>query len=164
MIEVGKWASKNEVDCIIQADSNDVVYRAYQADPWHLTSSHLAVCINAIDWIVLILYFILNVWIHLDFSWIQNSKAEIKLLFISLLFWIFCPPSRWRNYFYCVYTELMLKCTFLPTTSNLEHEQNTGYLYLFLEFLFTSICRSHTSFFKNFLISVTSFPFSRSPP
>lgn len=61
-----------------------------------------------------------------------------------------------------MYIDYMSKCIFL-LTPNLELDQNTGYLYLFLEFLFTWICRSHTFFFKTFVSSVTSFPFSPLP-
>lgn len=87
-------------------------------------------------------------------SWNQVSYFSHFLNILSTT-----QIKKKTSYFYCVYTEYMLECTFVPTTACLETGQHTGVLYLFPEVLYMSTCRFHTSFFKPFLTSGSSFPF-----
>lgn len=152
-LSIWKWAKGNnktindkegnENEKVKSVELSRQIQMMWAMQPTKLTHgtsplSHVAVCINTTEWISL--YFILHFKCvdTLRFLWIQDMKAEIKLLFISLLFQTFCLPARLKSFFYCVYTKHMLKCIFffffLPTAPNLAHEQNTGYLHLFLEF------------------------------
>lgn len=181
-LSIWKWAKGNnktindkegnENEKVKSVELSRQIQMMWAMQPTKLTHgtsplSHVAVCINTTEWISL--YFILHFKCvdTLRFLWIQDMKAEIKLLFISLLFQTFCLPARLKSFFYCVYTKHMLKCIFFfffftystQFSPWAEHWLPTPISWI----LFTSICRSHTFFFQTFLTPITS-PFSWSPP